>query len=63
VPAPRLSVLPGDTNADCPVSAVDVQLIAARWGLKSGDFEYDLRLDLDQDGDVDAGDLQAAAAN
>ncbi len=63
VPASGLSTLPGDANADCRVSAVDVQLIAARWGQKWGDAGYGLPYDVDQDGKVTAGDLQATAAN
>jgi RHS repeat-associated protein len=63
VPTAGLSVLPGDANADCQVSAVDVQLIALKWGQKWGDAGYGLAYDVDQDGKVTAGDLQATAAN
>ncbi len=63
VPASGLSTLPGDANADCRVSAVDVQLTAVKWGLKWGDAGYGLVYDVDQDGAVTAGDLQTSAAN
>ncbi|HEY81024.1 MAG TPA: hypothetical protein G4O05_08130, partial [Caldilineae bacterium] len=59
VPAPGLSVLAGDVNTDCQVQVDDIQRIAAHWG-----EPWSLQYDVDQDGsDIDAGDIQTAAAN
>jgi len=40
-----------------------MQTIASQWGLKWGDTGYGLASDVDQDGEIIVGDLQAAAAN
>jgi hypothetical protein len=59
VPAAGLSVLAGDVDLDCQVTVADIQSIAAHWG-----EPWSLQYDVDQDGsEVDAGDIQTAAAN
>ncbi|MCZ7567370.1 MAG: hypothetical protein M5U01_02065 [Ardenticatenaceae bacterium] len=59
VPAAGMSVLAGDVTRDCQVRLEDLQALAARWGQP-----WSAPDDIDQDGSpIDAGDLQAAAAN
>lgn len=59
VPAAGVSVLAGDVTGDCQVRLDDLQTLAARWGQP-----WRAPGDIDQDGSpIDAGDLQAAAAN
>jgi hypothetical protein len=49
-------------NRDCVVDIVDIMLVAAHWGARRGDPEYDPRYDLDSDGDIDIVDLSLVAA-
>jgi hypothetical protein len=51
-----------DVNRDCVVDIVDIMLVAAHWGARRGDPEYDPRYDLDSDGDIDIVDLSLVAA-
>jgi len=57
------SSLPGDVNGDCVVNIVDIMLVAARWGARDGDANYDSLYDLDQDGDIDVVDIMRVAAH
>jgi hypothetical protein len=43
------------------VNIIDIMLVAARWGMTSADLDWDLRYDVDGDGDVDIADIMLVA--
>ncbi|RME44189.1 MAG: hypothetical protein D6791_13750 [Chloroflexi bacterium] len=52
----------GDVNWDCNVNVIDIMSIASRWGLWQGDPNYEQVYDVNLDGMIDAGDIQAVVA-
>jgi hypothetical protein len=55
-----LTCAAADLDGDCDVDVLDVQNVAARWGVRAGQAAFDPHFDLDNDGDVDAADVQQA---
>lgn len=52
-----------DVNCDCRVDVVDLVLIAARYGIRAGDSNYNAVYDLNLDGRIDSEDIARAANN
>jgi hypothetical protein len=52
-----------DGNCDGFVTVADVQAVAAHWNTNSSQPDFDVRRDLDHDGDVDLEDVLLAAAD
>ncbi len=53
----------GDINGDGHVNAADLALVAASWGRKTGDADFDPACDLNGDGRVSVADLNLMARN
>jgi hypothetical protein len=51
-----------DLDGDGDVDIADVQMVAGRWGAKTGDANYLAVCDVDGDGDIDIVDVQMVAA-
>jgi len=51
-----------DLDGDGDVDIVDIQKVAAHYGIKEGDPDWDSTYDIDGDGDVDIVDVQKVAA-